>query len=71
MIDACRSSDVRLGVAYYRHFYPVVRRMKELIDSGELGVPVVVQVNAWFDPDPGSGACMAAQERSCGWRTDV
>ena len=54
MIDACRSNDVRLGVAYYRHFYPVVRRVKELIDSGELGVPVVVQVNAfeWFDPDP-------------------
>jgi predicted dehydrogenase len=54
MIDACRSNDVKLGVAYYRHFYPVVRRMTELIDSGELGVPVVVQVNAfeWFDPDP-------------------
>jgi predicted dehydrogenase len=54
MIDACRSNDVKLGVAYYRHFYPVVRRVKELIDSGELGVPVVVQVNAfeWFDPDP-------------------
>jgi len=54
MIDACRSNDVKLGVAYYRHFYPVVRRVKELIDSGELGVPVVVQVNAfeWFDPEP-------------------
>jgi len=54
MIDACRSNDVKLGVAYYRHFYPVVRRVKELIDSGELGVPVVVQMNAfeWFDPDP-------------------
>ena len=35
---ACRSSNVKLGVAYYRHFYPVVRRVKELIDSGELGV---------------------------------
>jgi len=54
MIDACRSNDVKLGVAYYRHFYPVVRRVKELIDSGELGVPVVVQVNAfeWFNPEP-------------------
>ena len=56
MIDACRSNDVKLGVAYYRHFYPVVRRVKELIDSGDLGVPVVVQVNAfeWFDPEPSS-----------------
>ena len=52
MIAACRANDVKLGVAYYRHFYPVVRRVKELLDSGELGVPVVVQVNAfeWFDP---------------------
>ena len=56
MIDACRSNGVKLGVAYYRHFYPVVRRVKQLIDSGELGVPVVAQVNAfeWFDPDPRS-----------------
>jgi len=52
MIAACRSNNVKLGVAYYRHFYPVVRRVKELVDSGELGVPVVVQINAfeWFDP---------------------
>ncbi len=52
MIAACRSNDVKLGVAYYRHFYPAVRRVKELVESGELGVPVVAQINAfeWFDP---------------------
>ena len=51
MIAACRANDVKLGIAYYRHFYPVVRRVKELINSGELGVPVVAQINAfeWFD----------------------
>jgi len=54
MIAACRSNNVKLGVAYYRHFYPVVRRVKELLDSGELGIPIVVQLNAfeWFDPKP-------------------
>ena len=54
MIAACRANDVKLGVAYYRHFYPVVRRVKELVNSGELGVPVVAQINAfeWFDPSP-------------------
>jgi predicted dehydrogenase len=54
MIAACRANKVKLGVAYYRHFYPAVRRVKELIDSGELGAPIVVQVNAfeWFDPKP-------------------
>jgi predicted dehydrogenase len=52
MIAACSANNVKLGVAYYRHFYPTVRRVKGLLDSGELGVPVVVQVNAfeWFDP---------------------
>jgi predicted dehydrogenase len=51
MIAACRTNDVKLGIAYYRHFYPVVRRVKELVNSGELGVPVVAQINAfeWFD----------------------
>ncbi|HET6978805.1 MAG TPA: Gfo/Idh/MocA family oxidoreductase [Pyrinomonadaceae bacterium] len=52
MIDACRSNNVKLGVAYYRHFYPAVHRVKELLDSGELGIPVVAQINAfeWFNP---------------------
>ena len=69
IIDACRSNDVKLGVAYYRHFYPAVRRVKELINSGELGVPVVVQVNAfeWFDPEPSSErAWLLEQELSGG-----
>ena len=54
MIAACRTNTVKLGVAYYRHFYPVVRRVKEIIDSGELGAPIVAQMNAfeWFDPEP-------------------
>ncbi len=68
MIGACRSNDVKLGVAYYRHFYPVVRRVKELIDSGELGVPVVVQVNAfeWFDPEPSSPRSWLLEEELSG-----
>lgn len=37
MISACAQADVRLGVAYYRPFYPVIRRMQELIDGGEIG----------------------------------
>ncbi|HEY6804254.1 MAG TPA: Gfo/Idh/MocA family oxidoreductase [Pyrinomonadaceae bacterium] len=52
MIDACRTNNVKLGIAYYRHFYPVVRRIKEVLGSGEIGTPVVAQINAfeWFDP---------------------
>jgi predicted dehydrogenase len=52
MINSCRSNNVKLGISYYRHFYPDVLRMKEIIESGEIGDPVVAQINAfeWFDP---------------------
>lgn len=52
MIAACRANKVKLGVAYYRHFYPVVERTKEIIQSGEIGKPVLAQVNAfeYFNP---------------------
>jgi len=53
MITACHFNQVKLGVAYYRRFYPVIRRAKEILQSGEIGTPVVVQINAfeWFDPE--------------------
>ncbi|MBL8792434.1 MAG: Gfo/Idh/MocA family oxidoreductase [Planctomycetia bacterium] len=37
MIAACRAHGVRLGVAYYRRFYPLVARLKELLAVGEIG----------------------------------
>jgi predicted dehydrogenase len=54
MIAAAASNDVKLGVAYYRHFYPAISRIKELIAAGEIGKPIVAQINAfeWFDPLP-------------------
>ena len=56
MIDACRSADVRLGIAYYRHFYPVVIRIRQLIAAGAIGSPVFAQMVASepFDPAPGA-----------------
>ncbi len=56
MITACRANGVKLGVAYYRHFYPVVLRIKQLIAAGEIGKPVLAQVNAFerFNPQPGA-----------------
>ena len=54
MISAAKMHGLKLGIAYYRHFYPVVRRMKEVINSGEIGKPVIARVTAfeWFDPAP-------------------
>jgi predicted dehydrogenase len=53
MIAACHANKVTLGVAYYRHFYPVVERTKEIIQSGEIGEPVLAQINAfeYFNPE--------------------
>ena len=54
MIDACASNNVKLGIAYYRHFYPAVNRIKELIAGGELGKVSTAQINAfeWNEMDP-------------------
>ena len=55
MIAACRANSVKLGIAYYRHFYPVVVRIKEIIKTGAIGIPVLAQINAFeqFNPGPG------------------
>ena len=37
MITACQRASVCLGVAYYRRFYPVVERMHQLLQEGQLG----------------------------------
>jgi predicted dehydrogenase len=55
MIASCNFNGVTLGVAYYRRFYPVIRRVKEIIASGEIGKPIIAQINAFerFNPAPG------------------
>jgi len=47
MIAACQGNGVKLGIAYYRHFYPIIERCKEIISAGEIGQIVIVQVNAF------------------------
>ncbi|NOT46575.1 MAG: Gfo/Idh/MocA family oxidoreductase, partial [Acidobacteria bacterium] len=47
MIAACKANNVRLGVAYYRRFYPVLARVREILASGEIGRPVIAQMNAF------------------------
>ena len=54
MIRAAEASGVKLGVAYYRHFYPILRRMKQLLQEGAIGTPVAAQADVFgaFDPGP-------------------
>jgi predicted dehydrogenase len=54
MIAAGRAAGRRLGVAYYRHLYPAVKRLRELLGKGELGDPVLLEIQAFerFDPGP-------------------
>jgi predicted dehydrogenase len=54
MIEAARAHGVTLGVAYYRHLYPAVIRMRELLTSGDLGHPVAARAETFepFDVPP-------------------
>lgn len=47
MIAECAAHNVKLGIAYYRHFYPVIKRVKEIISAGEIGKISVAQMNAF------------------------
>src|SRR5215210_995591 len=53
MVAACEENKVRLGVAYYRHFYPAIDRIRTILGTGEIGKPILAQVNAFerFDPE--------------------
>src|SRR5882762_8234845 len=55
MIRSAHAAGVQLGIAYYRHLYPLVQRVKELLAEGVIGVPVIAQLDAFerFDPPPG------------------
>jgi predicted dehydrogenase len=68
MIAACRASGVRLGVAYYRRFYPVVARIAALLESGEIGDPVWAQMTAFesFNPAPGAPRAWLVQPSQSG-----
>jgi predicted dehydrogenase len=53
MIDACRAAGVFLSVAYYRRYYPKVRRMKALLDGGVIGDPVHASICLGGRLEPG------------------
>ena len=55
MVRGADAAGTKLGVAYYRHLYPLVQRVKGLLADGAIGAPVIAQLDAFerFDPPPG------------------
>jgi len=53
--SACDEAGAKVGIAYYRRFYPVLDRMKQIMAAGEIGRPVMARINAFesFNPAPG------------------
>jgi predicted dehydrogenase len=72
MVDAAHQHGVHLGVSYYRHFFPVVQRMKKILSSGQIGKVMQVRIDAaetplfsedhpryWiFEKDKAGGGCL-------------
>jgi predicted dehydrogenase len=54
MIEVCRNAGARLSVAYYRHCYPLVARLKDIIASGEIGRVILAEVQAFESFRPAS-----------------
>src|SRR5260221_13914845 len=52
MIEACRAAAVPLWVAFYRRMLPRFLKIKELIDSGEIGAVQAVSVRLYRPVEP-------------------
>lgn len=63
MIRACEKNKVQLMVAYYRRFFPVVRRIKKLLEERMIGEPVIARVEVLAPYEPPA-------EGSSAWRLD-
>jgi predicted dehydrogenase len=53
-VEACRAHGVPLSVPYYRRCWPIVRKMRELLNDGAIGrvVTARVQLADYFAGDP-------------------
>jgi predicted dehydrogenase len=56
LIDACASHGVKLAVGYMMRFHGAHLKLREMIDSGALGQPVLAraQLTCWYPPIAGA-----------------
>src|SRR5712692_2178807 len=51
LIDGCRKSRVKLGVFFQDRTAPDIVKLKELIDAGKLGKPILISASVrWYRP---------------------
>ncbi len=69
MAEAADKAGVRLGVAYYRRLYPIVEKLKEIIESKRLGILTTAQVvKKGYNVPPRNAQ---TSDRRVQWRTAV
>jgi predicted dehydrogenase len=59
MIQVCRGYGIRLGVAYYRRFYPIVLKVKQLLESRVIGDAILTRTTLVEHTNAGSTATAA------------
>ncbi len=53
MIAACRENGVKLMIAYYRRTYSIVQKMRQLLEEGIVGEPMLARINLTGYYNPG------------------
>ncbi len=56
MVEACRDAGVKLGINFMMRFHACHVKIKELVDAGDLGTPVMgrAELTCWYPPIPGA-----------------
>jgi predicted dehydrogenase len=69
IVREAQSAGVVLAVPYYRRFYPIAEKLKEIVESGRLGTLTSAQVvsHGYFIPPREE----AASDRRTNWRTTL
>jgi len=56
MVEACAAAGVKLGVDFMMRFHCCHRKIKEMVDAGQLGRLVMgrAELTCWYPPIPGA-----------------
>ena len=66
MIGAAQANGVRLMVGHKRRFRPAYWKIKQLLDSGDFGAPMAINVAGYFERDLSTMAGWWASQTACG-----